>query len=296
MGKAVNRQWVNKAAPMPSPPKFSPVLWFSLWGLLLWLLPACGSAVTVTPPPPVFLTIAGSTSMEPLLLDLSDAYHQQQPHITFDIQRGGSQLGQALTENGQVDIGLVAWSPQTVSEQMRQVPVARDAIAIILHPDNPLPGLSLVELQDIFSGRLLNWQAVDGPSLPIQVVSRETGSGTRTTFESSVMGNQSVTPTAIVLPNSQAVVDFVAQTPNAVGYVAFNFADNKAVYVVPLEGEQPTLESLAANSYPLTRDLSLIVPKQETNQKNAPEIEKFVEFVLSPVGQAVVGEKWGRVR
>ncbi len=272
----------------PAPLPLRPPVPLLLCALLLLLLPACGA--TVTPPPPVFLTIAGSTSMEPLLAELTTAYSRQHPHVTFDIQGGGSQLGHMLAEGGQVDIGLVSWPPQNLADHMRAVPIAHDTIAIILHPQNQSAGLSLVELRDIFNGRLLNWQAVDGPPLSIQVVSREDGSGTRAAFEVMVMNDSAVTPAAIVLPSSRAVVDFVAQTPNAIAYVSFRFV-RPDVYAVPVEGTLPTLENLASNSYPLTRDLALIVPKQDP-----PEVNQFVKFVLSPAGQAIVGQKWGRVR
>jgi phosphate transport system substrate-binding protein len=199
--------------------------------------------------------------MEPLLADLAAAYTAQHPQVTFDIQGGGSQLGQTLAEAGQVELGLVSFHPSNLAETTRLVPIARDTVAIILHPQNPLPGLSLAELRDIFSGRLLNWQEVAGPASPIQVVSREDGSGTRATFETAVMDGQPVTPTAVVLPNSQAIVDFVAQNPNAIAYVSFTFLDER-VYAVPIEGETSTLENLTSGSYILTRDLALVVSRQ----------------------------------
>lgn len=255
--------------------------------ILLWLS-AC--LATVTPPPPVVIRAAGSTSMTPLLADLAAAYSAQQPHVTFDIQGGGSQLGQALVESGRVDLGLVSWPVKNLPETLRSIPIAHDAVAVILHPDNKIELLSLLEVRDIFGGRLLNWQEVDGVAGPIQVVSREEVSGTRTAFETLVMGNERVTPTAIVLPNSQAVVEFVAQHPGAVGYVSLALVTDK-VYPVPLEGVRTNLDSLIAGVYPLTRDLSLLVSTQ-----GQPELDKFVEFILSPAGQAIVATKWGPIR
>jgi phosphate transport system substrate-binding protein len=257
-------------------------------GLLLLLLTACGA--TVTPPPPVFFTVAGSTSMEPLLTDLTAAYTERHPHVSFDIQGGGSHLGQTLVESRQVDLGMVSWSPDELAAEVQLIPLARDAIALIVHPDNQLAGLSRLEVRDIFSGRLLNWQAVDGPALPIQVLSREDGSGTRAAFESLVMDEVPVTPTAVVLPNSRAIVEFVAQNPNAIAYVSYAFATDD-VYVVPLEGITPTLDTITSNSYPLIRDLALIAPSQGQR-----EVAEFIEFVLSPTGQGLVPGKWGQVR
>jgi phosphate transport system substrate-binding protein len=256
--------------------------------LLLSLFTACGT--TVTPPPPVLLKVEGSTSMKPLLVGLTAAYSVQHPNVTFDIQGGGSQLGQRSVETGQTDIGMVSWVPPNLSDEVRLTSIARDAVAIILNIENQSRGLSRQELRDIFSGQLLNWQEVDGPPLSIQVVSREDGSGTRAVFEAAVMEASAVTPTAIVLPSSQAVVDFVAQNPNAIGYVSFAFSNDR-VYAAPIEGVTPNLESLASGSYYLTRDLSLITPKP-----SRPEVNQFIEFVLSPTGQAIVEERWDKIR
>lgn len=273
--------------PAPPLPRMFLVLLLSQLILPL-LLTAC--LATVTPPAPVFIRIAGSTSMSPLVAALAEAYTAQHPHVTFDIQSGGSGLGRMLVETKQIEAGMVSWARPDLPEGLVVTPLARDAIAVILNQQNPSAGLSLAELRDIFSGRLLNWQEVDGPPRPIQVVSREDGSGSRAAFEAIVMEGQAVTPTAIVLPNSQAVVDFVARNPGAVGYVSFTFIE-EGVYAAPVEGLTPTLASLNANSYPLIRELALV-----TRQPAGPEVTAFLEFALSPAGQALVGQRWGRVR
>lgn len=279
------KQGKHSPSPLPRCSLAPQLLWH---GLLLLLLTACGA--TVTPPPPVFVKAAGSTSMGPLMSDLAAAYHDRYPHVTFDLEGGGSQLGLMLVEAKQVDIGLVSGPPQNLAGELRLTPIARDAIAIILNAQNRIGGLSLPELRDIFSGRLLNWQEVGGRPGPIQVVSREDGSGTRAAFEAIVMENRAVIPTAIVLPNSRAVVDFVGQNPNAIAYVSFIFTHDQ-VYPVPVEGVAPTLESITSGSYPLTRELAVI-----TLMQGRPEVDRFVNFVLSPAGQATVGARWGRVR
>lgn len=258
----------------------------ALW---LWFLAGCGGA-PVTPPPPVFLRAAGSTSVGPLLAELAAAYNTRQSNITFDIQGGGSQLGQQQVEAGQLDLGLVSWPPRNLAEQMQMTPIAHDAVAIIVHPQNPPAGLSLAELRDIFSGRLLDWAAVGVSAGEIQVISREDGSGTRAAFETLVMGDRAVTPAAVVLPNSRAVVDYVAQYPHTIAYVSLTFVDER-VRAVPIEGVMPGPDTLSDGSYPLIRDLAVIFPR-----RGAAEAARFVEFALSPAGQAVVGRQWGRLR
>jgi phosphate transport system substrate-binding protein len=261
--------------------------WPAGW-LLLLLLPAC--VATVTPPPPLFLKAAGSTSAAPLFNTLATTYQAENPHVTFDLEGGGSELGYQLVAGGQVDFGLVSWPPANISDQLQVIPVGRDAIALIVHPQNPVGDFSLENLRQIFNGRYFNWQTVGGPDLPIQVISREDGSGTRAAFEAQVMDGSPVTPTAIVLPNSQAVVDFVAQHPEAVAYVSLAFV-TPAVRTVAVEGVAPSLESLNNNSYLLRRELALVV-----QQPLRPEVEQFTQFALSPAGQQLVGERWGRVR
>ena len=257
--------------------------------MIFSLLTACNA----TPPPssaPIFIKVAGSTSMKPLLVKLTHAYSADHPHTTFDVQGGGSPLGRQLVETGQVEIGMVAGPISNLSDNVRLTPIARDSIAIILNSENLFIELSLRELRDVFSGGILNWQEVDGPAASIQVVSREDGSGTRAVFETAVMDDHPVTPTAVVMPSSQAVVDFVAQNPDAIGYVSAAFVDER-VYAIPIDGVMPTLANLSSGDYFLNRDLLLI-----TLAQSGPEINRFLEFALSPTGQKIVAEHWGTVR
>ncbi len=248
------------------------------------LLPAC--TTTPTPPSgPIRLAIAGASSMTPLLTDLAEAYETQQPDVTIDVQRGGSALGRRLVETGQIDIGLTARPVADLPDDLNLTPIAHDAVAIVVNDQTELKGLSLREVRDIFSGRLVNWRDVAGPERPIQVVSRETGSGTRAVFEAAVMDDLAVTPTAIVLPNSRAMVDFVADNPGAVGYVSFTFL-REGVDAVPVEGVAPTPDSLADSSYFLTRELALL-----TRPTPQAEVRSFLDFIKSPAGQAIIAEQ-----
>jgi phosphate transport system substrate-binding protein len=227
--------------------------------------------------------------MKPLLIQLTKAYSTGHPNITFDIQGGGSQSGYQLAETGQIDIGMVAGPISNLDDNVRLTPIARDGIAIILNPENSSAELSLYELQNIFSGRILNWQEVDGLAASIQVVSREDGSGTRSVFETAVMDNHPVTPTAVVMPSSNAVVDFVAKNPNAIGYVSTTFVD-KRVYAIPINGIMPELENIQSGEYLLTRELMLI-----TLEQSIPETNRFLEFILSLAGQKIIAENWGTI-
>jgi len=254
----------------------------------LIFLPSC--VATVTPPTPVYLKAAGSTTMTPLLQDLAAAYHERQPDVTVDINTGGSALGQELAAAGQVDLGLTSWLPGGPPPGVQATVVARDGIALVVHPTNPITGLTLVQAHDLFYGSLGDWQTLSGVSSPVQAVSREDGSGTRAAFEALVMQGNRVTPTALVMPNSQAVVDYVARDPRAIGYVSMGYVGDK-VRAVAVEGLVPNPQNVSRAEYNLTRDLVILTRPDAPNAARA-----FLDFILSPAGQAIVGQRYGRVR
>ena len=245
---------------------------------------------TVEPPQPIYLKAAGSTTMLPLVEELADAFHERQALVTIDVNGGGSALGQELAATGQADLGLTSWLAQGAPEGLQATAIARDGIALILHPTNPITGLTLLQARDLFSGRAIDWAQVGGQPGLVQAVSREDGSGTRAAFEALVMGGERVTPTALVMPNSQAVVDYVAGDPLAIGYVSMGYL-NGQVRVVAVEGLRPTPENVSRGEYHLTRELVIL-----SRPEAPPQVKAFVEFALSPAGQALVAQRYGRVR
>jgi phosphate transport system substrate-binding protein len=254
----------------------------------LLFVPACGA--TVEPPQPVYLQAAGSTAMASLMGELATAYQERQPHVTLDVDGGGSSLGRELAAAGQVDLGLTSWSPDDVPAGTQATVVARDGIALVVHPSNPITGLTLIQAHDLFSGRAIEWDEVGGSPGLVQAVSREDGSGTRDVFEAVVMGNDRVTLTALVMPNSRAVVDYVAGDPQAIGYISMGYLDGE-VRVVPVEGLLPAPESVSRGEYHLTREFVIL-----SRPGSSPEAQAFLDFVLSPAGQAIVAQRYGRVR
>jgi phosphate transport system substrate-binding protein len=256
--------------------------------LLAVALVACGA--TVEPPAPVYLKAAGATTMTPLMQDLAASFRERQPRVTIDIDGGGSLLGQEMAGTDQVNLGLTSWLPEGAPKGLQATVVARDGIALIVHPTNPITGLTLIQAHDLFSGHVIEWEQVGGSSSPVQAVSREDGSGTRAAFEAMVMQEDRVTPMALVMPNSQAVVDYVARDPNAIGYVSMGYV-NGEVRAVSVEGLVPTPENVSRAEYHLTRELVVL-----SRPGASPPAQAFLDFVLSPAGQAVVGQRYGRVR
>lgn len=264
--------------------------------MLLWLPTACGAPLA--PPEPIYLRIAGSTSMQPLVEDLAQAYTEQREYVTFDIQGGGSRLGIALVIENQIDIGTAsqkptaedARDPETAAKQLWWTAIARDGIALVVHPQNVVSGLTLSQARDIFFGRILDWEEIGRRPGEIVVVSREDGSGTREVFEEMVMGEKRVTLTAIVMPSSEAVIEYIVGHPTAIGYVSMGYLSPE-VKALPVEGVSPTPENVQSGAYPLTRPLYLL-----TDGEPSGEVKAFIEFALSPAGQAVVEQRYDRPR
>jgi phosphate transport system substrate-binding protein len=264
--------------------------------ILLCLLTACGAPLE--PHEPVYLRIAGSTAMQPLVEELAQAYTERHEYVTVDVQGGGSRLGIAMARGNQIDIGTASRTPtaederdpETGAKRLWWTAIAQDGIALVVHPQNAVEGLTLPQARDIFFGRILDWEEIGGTPGEIVVVSREDGSGTREVFEEMVMGEKRVTLTAIAMPSSEAVVEYVARHPTAIGYVSLSYLSPQ-VKALPVEGVSPTPEDVQSGAYPLTHPLYLL-----TGQEPRGEVKAFIEFALSPAGQAVVGQRYGRLR
>jgi phosphate transport system substrate-binding protein len=254
------------------------------------LLVGCGEPLAT--PELVFLRAAGSTSMSPLMAELAEAFGQQHPLVSLDVLGLGTQYGLDALRAGEVDLALASWLPADLAPDWRATAIARDGISVIVHPDNPIDGLGLLQLQDLFGGRVYEWQAIGGTpgGESVQVVSREEGSGTRSAFEALVLQDLAMTPLAIVAPSSQAMVDYVASHPWAIGYVSMG-RTTPEVKVLKIEGGLPTSQAVGEGSYALTRELWLVV-----SEPPPQAVEDFLRFVLGAAGQQIVGRRYGRIK
>jgi phosphate transport system substrate-binding protein len=270
----------------------------------------------VATPVPTTITIAGSTAMRRVLQDLTTAFSRRRPDVLFVIRGGGSSIGEELVRSGEVDLGAsTLFAPQPDAEEavspadtLTRVPIGLDGLALVVHPSNSVEELSLVQLQEIFSGRVLDWLALGSDAGEIQLVSREDGSGARVLFETRVMGQERVSLTAVVMPTSADVVEYVAKNPSAIGYVSrvevAEWIDDEqnvaipqpatasqppatpqppAVKVLRVEGKLPLRAGLRSQEYPLTQPMFLL-----TGGPPSGLVREFIDFALSPAGQAIV--------
>lgn len=267
--------------------------------------------------------------MRRVLQDLTAAFSRQHPDVLFVIRGGGSTVGEELVRNRAVDLGAstlfapqpAASGPTPTADVLLRVPIGLDGLALIVHPSNSVNELSLVQLQAIFGGEVLDWMAVGGDAGEIELVSREDGSGARVLFEGRVMGDKHVSLTAVVMPTSADVVEYVSKNPAAIGYVSRaevaewiedGAGENtggqaaptpgmpvapgssslpSAVKVLRVEGRLPLRANLRSQEYALTQPMYLI-----TNGQPSGWVRRFLDFALSPAGQAIVSRYAAPIR
>jgi phosphate transport system substrate-binding protein len=255
------------------------------------LLSACGAPPTSTPTPAT-LRIAGSTSLKPTLNELAAAYQAGHPQTVVEVSGGGTAIGIQELRGKEIDLAAVSWKPDgaTSPDELTITPIARDGLAIIVNPQNTITNVTSLQLRALYRGETLDWGAVGGSGGEPVVISREDGSGSRTAFEALAMDGERVTLNALVMPTSQAVVHYVASHRNAVGYVSTGVLTD-TVRAVPLEDIPPTSATVRAGEYRLGRVLYLYALQPAT-----PEIQAFLDFVLSPAGQVIVSRRLAPMR
>lgn len=273
-------------------------------------LPRGESAILA--PTPVTLTVAGSTEMRPLLLELTSTYSERNPHVQFTLLGGGSRMGEQWLASGQVDIAAstAIYSDAETPAGLVRIPVGLDGVAVVVHTDNPVEALTLVQVRELFRGRALNWEEVGGAAGDVLLVSRESGSATRELFEERVMDEDRVALTAVVMSTSSNVVEYVSAHRDAIGYVTSAYLSQtgmppaansetpsdtgtaeRTVKSVSVEGRVPYDSDLANHQYPLARALYLLF-----RQSGDPSIQKIVDFVLSEEGQAIIARYHAPIR
>ena len=229
------------------------------------------------------ITIAGSTSVAPVAQALANAYMSNHPGVKISVSGGDSGVGINDVRSGQVDIGASSRNlTSSEAEGLSQYIIGMDGISIIVNQQNPVNGVSLDQLNGIYNGTITNWDLVGGNNSPITPVTREAGSGTRADFEKFVMTNEPYGPKVQVATFNYGLLQTVAVTPGAIGYVAHDYLNNE-VKLLTVDNITLTQQSVQNGNYPLTRNLLFLVKGTPTGN-----VKDFIDFAQSPEGQAIV--------
>ena len=274
--------------------------------LSVLLLSACSSDSSETNPNPAqfYIENKGSDTIVNLALAWAETYQSEHSEVSIAVTGGGSGTGIAALINGTADIANA--SRQIEEEETAEAEangvdpvehiIARDAIAVIVNPDNPVSELTLQQISDIYSGKINNWSEIGGEDRPIVRLSRETNSGTHVYFLETVlrMGNSEnetfFSTDTLLLPSSEGIVAEVRQNPNAIGYDGLGYVpdDLKMIAIADQEGNPYVLPSIATvdeKTYPISRDLYMY-----TNGEPTGIIKEYLDWILSSEAQEIVIE------
>ncbi len=239
--------------------------------------------------------IKGSDTVLPVAQQTAERFMNREPDARVTVTGGGTGVGISALMDNTTDIAMAS-RPIKFSEKMKakaakrdidEVIVAYDALAVVVHPSNPVKKLTRRQLEDIFRGKITNWKQVGGDDRKIVVYSRETSSGTYEFFKESVLKNKNYMSSSLSMPATGAIIQSVSQTKGAIGYVGLAYVSPRIKTLsISYDSEHyatPTVENATNKTYPIVRPLYYYY-----DAKNKTQIAPLLEFILSPEGQDII--------
>lgn len=232
------------------------------------------------------ITLAGSTSMEKFANALAESFMEIYPDVTVQAEFTGSSAGIEAVLAGQCDIGDSSRNLKAEEIEKGAVEniVAIDGIAVVTDPSNTAEDLTKEQLTQIYTGEIANWKDAGGEDMPIVVVGREAGSGTRGAFE-EILKVEDACKYANELDSTGAVMAKVASTPGAIGYVSLDVVDD-TVKVLSLDGTEATEENIKAGSYFLSRPFVMATNGEISEQNDL--VKALFDYVYSAEGDELI--------
>jgi len=270
------------------------------------LFASCSSTPSSSPgaQPALYIQNKGSDTIVNLALAWAERYQAEHPEVSISVTGGGSGTGIAALINGTVDIANA--SRQISPDETKQAEakgikpvefvIARDAIAVMVNPENPISQLTLQQISDIYTGKINNWKEIGGDDRPIVRLSRETNSGTHVYFLQNVIRlgdskNKAFFSTnTLLLPSSEGIVNELRSNPNAIGYDGLGYVpkDLKMIGIAVQAGQPYILPSVAtvnAKTYPIARDLYMYTNGEPTGAAKA-----YLAWIVSAEAQKIVSD------
>ena len=242
--------------------------------------------------------IKGSDTTLPITQELSEDYINEHPGTEIIVTGGGSGVGLSALRDNTTDIAMSS-RPMKFSEKLKfkqsgqdikEVIIAYDAMAVIVNPTNPVNRLTREQLEAIFRGKITNWKEVGGNDMKIVVYSRETSSGTYEFFKESVLKNKNYMSSILSMPATGAIIQSVSQTKGAIGYIGLAYLNPKvkalAISYDGIHYSLPSIENAISKEYPVVRPLYYYYDTAKEEQ-----VEPFIKYILSDKGQSAMRKK-----
>ncbi len=267
----------------------------------LAVLAGCGSHRAAAAP--FTLQNTGSDTLVNLALAWAERYMEIHPDVRISVTGGGSGTGIAALINGTVQIANASreMSSEEIALARRngitpvRFTVALDAIAVVENPENPVRGLTIAQISDLYTGKIRRWRRVGGDDRPVVLLSRESNSGTYVYFLEQVVrrgnpkGRELFSPETLLMPSSEGITAEIRQNPNAIGYDGLGYvtADMKKVGIARGDNAPfvlPSVQSVRDGSYPVSRPLFMYTAGQPGG-----EVKAYLDWIMHD-GQDLVKE------
>lgn len=239
--------------------------------------------------------IKGSDTVLPIAQQTAEEFMKIHPEARVTVTGGGSGVGISALLDGTADLAMASRSikfsekmrAKAAGKDIRETIIAGDALAVVVHPDNPVDRLTRQQLEDIFRGKITNWKEVGGEDRKIVVYSRETSSGTYEFFKESVLKNKNYMAGSLSMPATGAIIQSVSQTRGAIGYVGLAYVSHRIkTLAISYDGQhfaEPSLENAIDKSYPIVRPLYYYY-----NAQDSARVAPLMRFILSDEGQEII--------
>jgi len=218
------------------------------------------------------LTLTGSSTVAPLMMEIAKRFEQKNPGMRVDVQMGGSSRGIADARSGLADIGMVSRALKDGEKDLKAFTIAKDGVCIILHKSNAVSKLSKEQIVKIYKGLIKNWKDVGGKDAAITVVNKAEGRSTLELFlHHFKLKNTEIKPSVVIGDNEQGIKT-VSGSPNAIGYVSIGSAEydasqGVAIKLLPMDGVAASIENVKTEKFPISRPLNLVTKEGRTQRQ-----------------------------
>ncbi|MDF2503194.1 MULTISPECIES: phosphate ABC transporter substrate-binding protein [Clostridium] len=244
------------------------------------------------------ITISGSTALQPLAEKAVDGFKQKNPDATVNVQGGGSGTGLTQVSQGAVDIGnsdifaeekLDATTAKTLTDHK----VCVIGFAVVTSKDVDVTNLTKAQIKDIFTGKVTNWNQVGGKNLPINVVHRTSGSGTRATFTKTVLdGTKEKDDIGTTQDSNGAVKTAMSKTSGSISYLALSYLTEDVkqdIKEVKIDNVDSSKENITEGKYPFWSYEHMYTKGEPKGISKA-----FIDYIVSSDNKALI-EKLGYI-
>jgi len=224
------------------------------------------------------ITAVGSSAAQPLVELAGEEFTKDNPNEYVNVQGGGTGTGLSQIQQGAVNIG----NSDLYAEQKKDIDasklvdhrIAAVGMIPVVNKDVKVKSLTIKQLRQIFSGQVTNWKQVGGQDLPITIINRADGSGTRASFESDVM-NGTPFVRSQEQDSSGMVRQIVYNTEGSISYLAMPYLNN-TVKTINVNGVEPTIENIENNQWKIWSYEHLYTNGQPTGMT-----KKFLDFIMT---------------